>query len=406
MLKIYTKDMHLRVFIAFFASLIILPGFQVGNSAQPERKLLLTRPANGATISCIIPVLTSGPVACESYLFWIDGIKIDSLPASRNWYIPFPMSYGKYHWVVVAINKGGTVCSTSTGFTIADRSLTGMPLNALLLRKKYEVETYLGPKERVYKINVRDIYCKGGKWVQDMTLNWTVSRYVQEILLTKNANLNLLRIWGPGGAPPEVFNESADEHGIMHWQNYLNDSWGTFRNIPGYSSDKSLFKQSITRRYRNRQSLVIWSSGNKGPNPREEMIVNDILPAQDGKGSEHHLRISNCEGLALMTLLKVIDPISGAEVLPTTWSDNYVSPFPGEEKVVHCSVAGQNLPESMMFEYQSDNLDTPGPYRWGPVNFILIKDQPDENKTINDGPDFFRWPGNGAASHYSCPCFL
>ena len=163
-----------------------------------------------------------------------------------------------------------------------------------------EVGTYLGPKERVYQINGRDIYCKGGNWVLDMTLNWTASRYEQEILLTRNANLNMLRIWGPTGAPPEVFYEAADRHGIMLWQDFLNDYWGTFRNTPGYRPKESLFEQatiSITKKYRNHPSLVIWSSGNEGPNPREELIVSRILPAHDGRDSKHYLKISNGDGL-------------------------------------------------------------------------------------------------------------
>jgi hypothetical protein len=163
-----------------------------------------------------------------------------------------------------------------------------------------EVGTYLGSMERVYQINGKDIYCKGGNWVLDMTLNWTASRYEQEIRMTRNAHLNMLRIWGPTGAPPEVFYEAADRHGILLWQDFLNDYWGTFRNTPGYRPKESLFEKatiSITRRYRNHPSLVIWSSGNEGPNPREELIVNKILPAHDGRDSKHYLRISNGDGL-------------------------------------------------------------------------------------------------------------
>jgi hypothetical protein len=171
----------------------------------------------------------------------------------------------------------------------------------------------MGPRERVYKINGRDIYCKGGNWVLDMTLNWTASRYEQEILLTRNANLNMLRIWGPTGAPPEVFYDAADENGIMLWQDFLNDFWGTFRNSPGYRPKESLFEKgtvSITRKYRNHPSLVIWSSGNEGPNPREELIMNKILPAYDGRDSKHYLKISNGDGLHGGGPYHTIEPIA------------------------------------------------------------------------------------------------
>lgn len=163
-----------------------------------------------------------------------------------------------------------------------------------------EVDTYIGNKERVYRINGRDIYCKGGNWVLDMTLNWTASRYEHEIMLTRNANLNMLRIWGPTGAPPEVLYDAADRNGILLWQDFLNDFWGTFRNRPGYRPDKSLFEKatiSIVKKYRNHPSLIIWGSGNEGPNPREELIMDQILPQYDGRGSRHYLKISNGDGL-------------------------------------------------------------------------------------------------------------
>jgi hypothetical protein len=80
-----------------------------------------------------------------------------------------------------------------------------------------KVETYIGKKERVYKINGKEIYPKGGNWVMDMMLNWTASRYEKEILLTKNANLNILRVWGPTGVAPKALYRAADKHGILMW---------------------------------------------------------------------------------------------------------------------------------------------------------------------------------------------
>jgi len=163
-----------------------------------------------------------------------------------------------------------------------------------------EVETYVGCPERVYKVNGQQIYLKGGNWVIDMMLNWNAERYTDEILLTKNAGLNILRIWGPTGVPPEAFYEAADQHGILIWQDFLNDFWGTFQNTPGYCPDKTLFEKATTaivEKYRNHPSLVIWCGGNEGPNPRETLITGQILPHHDGRDSRHYLKASNGDGL-------------------------------------------------------------------------------------------------------------
>lgn len=163
-----------------------------------------------------------------------------------------------------------------------------------------KVETYIGSRERVYKINGREIYCKGGNWVLDMMLNWTAKRYEEEILLTRQAGINLLRIWGPTGAPPESFYDAADKYGVLLWQDFLNDFWGSEKNDPNLRPDERLFEKATTqivKKYRNHPSLVIWCGGNEGPNPREEMIMTKILPAYDGRDSRHYLKISNGDGL-------------------------------------------------------------------------------------------------------------
>ncbi len=163
-----------------------------------------------------------------------------------------------------------------------------------------KLETYIGKDERVYKVNGREIYLRGGNWVLDMMLNWNASRYEKEILLTRNSNMNILRVWGPTGVAPEVFYDAADKYGILIWQDFLNDYWGTFRNTPGYQPELELYRTvttEIVKKYRNHPSLIIWCGGNEGLNPREEMIVGEILPENDGRTSRHYLRTSNGDGL-------------------------------------------------------------------------------------------------------------
>ena len=163
-----------------------------------------------------------------------------------------------------------------------------------------EVETFIGANERIFKINGKEIYCKAGNWVIDMMLNSNAHRYTDEILLTKNANLNLLRIWGPTGVPPEVFYEAADEHGVMLWQDFLSDYWGTMRNTPGYRPNESLYEKAtvaIVKKYRNHPSLIIWCGGNEGVNPGEEVIVKKILPLHDGRDSRFYLKGSTEDGI-------------------------------------------------------------------------------------------------------------
>lgn len=163
-----------------------------------------------------------------------------------------------------------------------------------------EVESYVSAKERVYRINGKEIYLKGGNWVIDMMLNWTAKRYEDEILLTRNANLNILRVWGPTGVPPQAFYDAADKYGVLIWQDFLNDFWGTLRNKTGYTTADDVYQRAtiaIVKKYRNHPSLVIWCGGNEGPNPREELITKEILPKYDGLASRQYLKSSNADGV-------------------------------------------------------------------------------------------------------------
>ena len=155
-------------------------------------------------------------------------------------------------------------------------------------------------KSRILTINGKDIFLKGGNWVLDWMLNWTASRYEEEILLSKNANQNILRVWGPTGVPPKAFFDAADKHGMLIWQDFLNDFHGTHKNTPGYQPEQGLYKEisaGIVKRYRNHPSLFMWCGGNEGVNPRENILVNEVLAEFDNRSGRFYLKASDGDGL-------------------------------------------------------------------------------------------------------------
>jgi hypothetical protein len=85
------------------------------------------------------------------------------------------------------------------------------------------------------------------------------------------------------------------------------------------------------------------------------------LEKLDGETSGYRFTITNQgDGLALMTRMKVIDPLSGQELLPAFWSDNFISLLPDEGKEIFLTIGDQNLPEHITITYQSYNMDAPG----------------------------------------------
>jgi beta-galactosidase/beta-glucuronidase len=236
---------------------------------------------NGSVFSVNVPYSIK---ALEAKEILIDK-SVSKLLTISNPNLWWPAGYGKpnlYTANVKLVENGNVVSEQSTSFGIR------------------QVETYISQAERVYKINGRKIYPKGGNWVMDMMLNWNHSRYEQEILLTANANLNMLRVWGPTGVTPQALFDAADKHGILMWQDFLNDFWGTYKNTPGYQPELSLFTKAsieIVKKLRNHPSLIIWCGGNEGVNPREEVLVNTILKKYDAGDSRHYLKQSDGDGL-------------------------------------------------------------------------------------------------------------
>jgi hypothetical protein len=165
-----------------------------------------------------------------------------------------------------------------------------------------KLETYLSAatRTRVFRVNGRDLYAQGGNWVIDMMLNWTASRYDEEVAAARQQNLNFLRVWGPTGAPPDCLYDAADRLGVLVQQDFLHDHWGTDESKPGFAPPDDLVEKATTaiiKRFRNHPSLFLWCGGNEGPNPHEDLIRNKLLPALDPWGTRYYLTASLSDGL-------------------------------------------------------------------------------------------------------------
>jgi len=125
------------------------------------------------------------------------------------------------------------------------------------------------PKSRAFapasmEVNHRRIFAKGTNWVHPEVFIGTITsdRYREQILLAKNANFNLLRIWGGGIVNKESFFDICDESGIMVWQEFP-------LACNNYTDDDKYLKvleqeaRSIINRVKKHACLALWSGGNE-----------------------------------------------------------------------------------------------------------------------------------------------
>jgi hypothetical protein len=147
-----------------------------------------------------------------------------------------------------------------------------------------------GWARRDFFVNGKKILLRGGAWVPDMMLNRDPQKLHDELRLSKEANLNIVRIWGGGLTPPEEFFTFCDQMGLLVWHDFwiTGDCQGTWdKGSKDYPYDTDVFLDNaakVVKKLRNHPSILVWTAGNEGY-PREEIYVplrNEIVAKLDG----------------------------------------------------------------------------------------------------------------------------
>jgi len=132
-----------------------------------------------------------------------------------------------------------------------------------------QATTVKGFVRRDFYVNGKRVHLEGGAWVPDMMVNRDSTRYDYEMHLCRNANVNLVRIWGGGVTPPDAFWNAADKYGEMVWSDFwvTGDTQGEFKGSPDWPLESSIFVKNVVStiyRIRNHPSLLVWTGGNEG----------------------------------------------------------------------------------------------------------------------------------------------
>ena len=112
----------------------------------------------------------------------------------------------------------------------------------------------------------------------------TEERYRQILGSARDANMNMIRLWGGGYYESDMFYQICDELGLMVWQDFMfASSW-----YPGSVEYKQNVEQEAAyqvERLRNHPSMTLWSGNNE-----VESVLNGYLGKESTEGK---LRIWN-----------------------------------------------------------------------------------------------------------------
>ncbi|XP_077483314.1 beta-mannosidase-like [Amblyomma americanum] len=118
--------------------------------------------------------------------------------------------------------------------------------------------------EFYFKINGVPIYAKGSNWIPaDSFPERVTNEYVKDLLLaTKEANMNMLRVWGGGVYESDYFYDTADELGILIWQDMM-FAVSLYPVNAAFLQNVATEIQQQVRRLHRHPSIFTWAANNE-----------------------------------------------------------------------------------------------------------------------------------------------
>lgn len=208
------------------------------------------------------------------------------------------------------------------------------------------------------EINDRKIFAKGSNLVPfDMFPSKVkYEDYLKLLELVRDANMNILRIWGGGYIHADSFYDICDRFGIMIWQEFPL-ACAAYPDDSVYLTVLDQEARSIIRKLKGHPSVVIWSGGNELFNNWSKM-TNQSLP----------LRLLNsiCFEMDPFTPFIPTSPLYGMG------HGHYILMADSETEAL------SNIRESNNTAYTEFGVAAPSP--WSYINTFIPEDELDDPK--------------------------
>lgn len=120
-------------------------------------------------------------------------------------------------------------------------------------------------------VNGVDLFVRGANWIPDdaFVTRITPQRYRERIQQAKDANIDLLRVWGGGLYETDAFYRACDELGMMVWQDFTLACAPYPEEEPFWSEFEAEARDNVVRLSAH-PSLMIWNGNNEATWGHEE----------------------------------------------------------------------------------------------------------------------------------------
>lgn len=150
-------------------------------------------------------------------------------------------------------------------------------------------DTNTPDRSRVFYVNGKRLFIRGSNWIPEGMLRNSDERTYAELRYTRQAGVNLLRLWGGGIAESDCFYRLCDEMGILVWQEF----WLT--GDTRHPQDKGVYLANVAstvKRIRNHPSVAYYVASNESS---EVSGTPELLGVLDG--TRGYQMQSECAGV-------------------------------------------------------------------------------------------------------------
>lgn len=163
-----------------------------------------------------------------------------------------------WDWGPTLVNCGIWKAVYLQGFEEQPVAAAVKPLAQLITKKDKKGERFYFQKDG------KETYIKGANWIPASTFPSSVTKedYRKLLIRAKEANMNMLRVWGGGVYESDYFYELCDSLGIMVWQDFM-FAGGMYPGTKDFLENvREEVKQQIER-LRKHPSIVLWCGNNE-----------------------------------------------------------------------------------------------------------------------------------------------
>ena len=140
-------------------------------------------------------------------------------------------------------------------------------------------------------VNGKPLFMRGADWIPASSYPGTMARsegddcYVELLKQAKDANMNMLRIWGGGIYEHDAFYDYCDQLGILVWQDFM-FACNIYPGDQAFLDNVKIEAEEQVKRLRHHACIATWCGNNEVHNGLEDWGWKDALDYTDQQYSK------------------------------------------------------------------------------------------------------------------------